>query len=63
MAFLQLGFEPDQLSVISVTLVTALICACIVIGHLLVKYRWMNDSVTALAIVSLVFCDFGGFLY
>ncbi|MBA0704206.1 hypothetical protein Golax_016477 [Gossypium laxum] len=28
----------------------ALLCACIVIGHLLEENRWMNESITALII-------------
>ncbi|MBA0799764.1 hypothetical protein Gohar_010258 [Gossypium harknessii] len=29
-----------------------LLCACIVIGHLLGENSWMNESITALIIVS-----------
>ena len=39
-------------SVVSINLFVALLCACIVIGHLLEENRWMNESITALAIVS-----------
>lgn len=46
--------EPDAAPVHSVTLFVALVSACIVIGHLLQKTRWMNQSVTALAFVSFV---------
>ncbi|KAK9282389.1 hypothetical protein L1049_005306 [Liquidambar formosana] len=42
--------DSDQYSVDSVTLFVALLCACIVIGHLLEEHRWMNESITALAI-------------
>ena len=42
----------DQVSVDSITLFVTLLCACIVIGHLLEEYRWMNESITALFIVS-----------
>ncbi|KAL9430803.1 hypothetical protein AB3S75_026072 [Citrus x aurantiifolia] len=41
--------EPDAAPVHSVTLFVALVSACIVIGHLLQKTRWMNQSVAALA--------------
>lgn len=34
----------------SITLFVALLCACIVIGHLLEENRWMNESITALVI-------------
>ncbi|KAJ0829322.1 putative cation/H+ exchanger, CPA1 family [Helianthus annuus] len=33
-----------------IALFAALLCACIVIGHLLEESRWMNESITALAI-------------
>ncbi|XVF32695.1 hypothetical protein REPUB_Repub17cG0105000 [Reevesia pubescens] len=41
---------PDQAPVHSITLFVALLCSCIVIGHLLEKNRWFNESITALAI-------------
>ncbi|KAB2014827.1 hypothetical protein ERO13_D09G234300v2 [Gossypium hirsutum] len=37
-------------SVVSMNLFVALLCGCIVIGHLLEESRWMNESITALAI-------------
>ncbi|MFS7933718.1 putative cation/H+ exchanger, CPA1 family [Helianthus anomalus] len=37
-------------SVVSMNLFVALLCACIVIGHLLEENRWMNESITALVI-------------
>ncbi|XP_040995585.1 sodium/hydrogen exchanger 2-like isoform X1 [Juglans microcarpa x Juglans regia] len=40
----------DHSSVVSMNLFVALICACIVVGHLLEENRWMNESITALAI-------------
>ncbi|CAN4106203.1 unnamed protein product [Withania somnifera] len=40
----------DHQSVVSINLFVALICACIVIGHLLEENRWMNESITALLI-------------
>ncbi|KAK6254576.1 hypothetical protein QUC31_016296 [Theobroma cacao] len=40
----------DHSSVVSMNLFVALLCACIVIGHLLEESRWMNESITALAI-------------
>ncbi|XP_057538878.1 sodium/hydrogen exchanger 1-like [Amaranthus tricolor] len=36
--------------VVSMNLFVALLCACIVIGHLLEENRWINDSITALLI-------------
>ncbi|KAK1584662.1 hypothetical protein Q3G72_035004 [Acer saccharum] len=40
----------DHTSVVSMNLFVALLCACIVIGHLLEESRWMNESITALVI-------------
>ncbi|KAL5768355.1 hypothetical protein ACOSQ2_015138 [Xanthoceras sorbifolium] len=40
----------DHASVVSINLFVALLCACIVIGHLLEENRWMNESITALII-------------
>ncbi|EXC03123.1 Sodium/hydrogen exchanger 2 [Morus notabilis] len=40
----------DHASVVSMNLFVALLCACIIIGHLLEENRWMNESITALAI-------------
>ncbi|XP_058077935.1 sodium/hydrogen exchanger 1 isoform X2 [Magnolia sinica] len=40
----------DHASVVSLNICVALLCACIVIGHLLEENRWMNESITALAI-------------
>eukprot|EP01018_Ginkgo_biloba_P010044 Gb_12322 [translate_table: standard] len=37
-------------SVVAITLFVALLCACIIIGHLLHENRWMNESITALVI-------------
>lgn len=43
----------DHTSVVAITLFVTLLCACIVIGHLLEENRWMNESITALVIVSI----------
>ncbi|KAA8549209.1 hypothetical protein F0562_000893 [Nyssa sinensis] len=40
----------DQTSIDSITLFVALLSACILIGHLLEENRWINESITALAI-------------
>ncbi|PIA44619.1 hypothetical protein AQUCO_01700305v1 [Aquilegia coerulea] len=40
----------DYYSVVSINLFVTLLCACIVIGHLLEENRWMNESITAIAI-------------
>lgn len=43
----------DHASVVSINLFVALLCACIIIGHLLEENRWVNESITALIIVSI----------
>ncbi|KAG4913975.1 hypothetical protein JHK84_054425 [Glycine max] len=40
----------DHASVVSMNIFVALLCACIVIGHLLEENRWVNESITALLI-------------
>ncbi|CAN4111224.1 unnamed protein product [Withania somnifera] len=40
----------DHASVVSINLFVVLLCACIVIGHLLEENRWINESITALLI-------------
>nr|GMD45295.1 sodium/hydrogen exchanger 1-like isoform X1 [Ipomoea batatas] len=44
-------FTSDHASVVSMNLFVALLCACIVLGHLLEENRWVNESITALIIV------------
>ncbi|MBA0615078.1 hypothetical protein Godav_015265, partial [Gossypium davidsonii] len=43
-------FASDHGPIVSINLFVALLCGCIVIGHLLEENRWMNESITALAI-------------
>ncbi|KAK9057267.1 hypothetical protein SSX86_022102 [Deinandra increscens subsp. villosa] len=45
-----LASESETDFVHHIALFAALLCACIVIGHLLEESRWMNESVTALLI-------------
>ncbi|OVA04366.1 Na+/H+ exchanger [Macleaya cordata] len=40
----------DYAGVVSINLFVTLLCACIIIGHLLEENRWMNESITAIAI-------------
>ncbi|XP_027349212.1 sodium/hydrogen exchanger 1 [Abrus precatorius] len=47
---LQMLSTSDYASVVSMNLFVALLCACIVIGHLLEENRWVNESITALLI-------------
>jgi hypothetical protein len=52
-AGMALGDPPaDYASIAAVGLFVALMCVCIVVGHLLEENRWMNESITALFIVS-----------
>lgn len=53
---LQMLTTSDYASIISMNLFVALLCACIVIGHLLEENRWVNESITALLLVSLTYC-------
>ncbi|MFQ6661171.1 hypothetical protein Gotur_029416 [Gossypium turneri] len=50
----------NHVSVVSINMFVALLCACIVIGHLLEENRWMNESITALIMVKKkqFFCNF-----
>ncbi|KAL3508040.1 hypothetical protein ACH5RR_033422 [Cinchona calisaya] len=45
-----LSTTSDHASVVSLNIFIALLCVCIVIGHLLEENRWMNESITALII-------------
>ncbi|KAL8171269.1 hypothetical protein V2J09_023073 [Rumex salicifolius] len=40
----------DHSSIVSMNLFVALLCGCIVLGHLLEENRWVNESITALLI-------------
>nr|GEY91794.1 sodium/hydrogen exchanger 2-like [Tanacetum cinerariifolium] len=40
----------EYAAIVNMNLFVALLCACIVIGHLLEESRWMNESITALII-------------
>ncbi|PSS06436.1 Sodium/hydrogen exchanger 2 like [Actinidia chinensis var. chinensis] len=42
--------DADQVTIDSTTLFVALLCACIVIGHLIEENRWFNESITSLLI-------------
>ncbi|KAL7226741.1 hypothetical protein ACSBR1_021753 [Camellia fascicularis] len=45
-----LSSDADQVTIDSITLFVALLCACIVIGHLIEENRWFNESFTSLVI-------------
>lgn len=48
--------------VVPLTLFVAVLCLCLIIGHLLEENRWVNESITAIIIVhiisSLLYCQF-----
>ena len=50
---IDLSSTSDHSLVVAITLFITLLCACIVIGHLLEENRWMSESITALVIVSI----------
>lgn len=39
--------------VVPITVFVAILCFCLVIGHLLEENRWVNESITAIIIVSI----------
>lgn len=41
----------DYDSIVAINIFVALLCSCIVIGHLLEGNRWVNESITALVMV------------
>lgn len=47
-----LGDAEDHMVVVSVTLFVTLLCACIVMGHLVEEFQWISESVTAITLVS-----------
>jgi hypothetical protein len=42
----------DHDSIVAINIFIALLCGCIVFGHLLEGNRWVNESTTALIMVS-----------
>jgi hypothetical protein len=49
------GDDADRLHVIEIVVFVSLLCLCIILGHLLEENRWMNESITALLLVSVCF--------
>lgn len=43
----------EHAQVIPISLFVAVLCICLVIGHLLEENRWLNESITAIFIVTL----------
>ncbi|XP_015889292.3 sodium/hydrogen exchanger 3 [Ziziphus jujuba] len=48
--WLGLNTTSSHTAVASTNLFVALLCACIIVGHLLEENRWINESITALSI-------------
>lgn len=52
--------------VIPITVFVAILCLCLVIGHLLEENRWVNESITAILFVSKLLVSWlalGGFSF
>ncbi|KAI3703029.1 hypothetical protein L6452_28783 [Arctium lappa] len=47
---LAMNLESSHSQVIPITMFIAVLCLCLVIGHLLEEYRWVNESITAILI-------------
>jgi hypothetical protein len=41
----------DHAKVVSLTLFVAILCLCLLIGHMLEANRWINESIVAIFIV------------
>ncbi|KAE9591222.1 putative cation/H+ exchanger, CPA1 family [Lupinus albus] len=42
----------DHAQVVPISLFVAVLCLCLVIGHLLEENRWVNESIVAIIVVS-----------
>lgn len=45
------GTGGSNTTVVSICVFTAVLCLCLVAGHLLEENKWVNESITALIIV------------
>lgn len=54
MAFQELlrNLGGDHEQVVPITVFVAILCLCLVTGHLLEESRWVNESITAILFVS-----------
>lgn len=43
--------ESGHAQVVPISVFVAVLCLCLVIGHLLEENRWVNESITAILIV------------
>ncbi|MFS7985451.1 putative cation/H+ exchanger, CPA1 family, na+/H+ exchanger [Helianthus anomalus] len=46
-----INLNTDHRQVVPITLFVAVLCLCLVIGHVLNENRWVNESITAIIIV------------
>lgn len=44
----------EHAEVVPISLFVAVLCLCLVIGHLLEENRWINESIVAIIIVSFI---------
>ncbi|XP_077211435.1 Na+/H+ (sodium hydrogen) exchanger 3 [Tasmannia lanceolata] len=45
--------DADKSQVVSISVFVAVLCLCILVGHLLEEHRWVNESITAILIGSI----------
>ena len=50
-------------TVVPISVFVAILCLCLVIGHLLEENRWVNESITAILIVTFLFLSFVWILF
>lgn len=56
--YLPINVAEGHKQVIPITVFVAVLCLCLVIGHLLQENRWVNESITAIIIVRIFFFFF-----
>jgi len=44
----------EHAQVVPISLFVAVLCLCLVIGHLLEENRWVNESIVAIIVVSCI---------
>ncbi|CAH2069858.1 unnamed protein product [Thlaspi arvense] len=54
MEFLSIQLATEHPQVIPISVFIAILCLCLVIGHLLEENRWVNESITAIVVVSFL---------
>ncbi|KAJ0801877.1 putative cation/H+ exchanger, CPA1 family [Helianthus annuus] len=57
------NLQSTHSDVISITLFIAVLCLCLVVGHLLETYRWLNESIAAILIVTFLYFFFFFFIF